>query len=153
MLERFDDDADTLSEETFMKSWNSLKNNRKDKYKFLFRAGGLVRRVCLEICQQIWETEIYPEDWNLSTLVQLDKGKSDISDLDGKRNIHLRDEVSKLFAQIVITSSKDEMIKNMSKFQIGSRSGHKPAEHIFVITSYLALSEKRKKFVIINMID
>ena len=153
MKEHTEGDMMLLDEETFMKSWNFLKQTRQEKYKFLFWGGDSIRKACLKICQTIWKTEVYPNECNTSTLIQIDKGKQDQKDLANKRFIHIRDEFSKLFCHIVITKVKEEVMKNMTKFQIGSKTGHMPAEHIFVITSYMALCEKRKKAAIIQMMD
>ena len=70
-----------------------------------------------------------------------------------KRHIHLKEEASKIFSHIVVSCAKEKIIQNMSKFQIGSKSGHRPDEHIFVITSYMALCENEKRSAIFQMMD
>ena len=37
------------------------------------------------------------------------------------------------------------LMKNMSKYQIGTKKGHRAEEHIFVVTSYMAMCEMYKK--------
>ena len=96
-----------MSEDMFMESWNILKKTKREKYKFLFGAGDIIRRVCLNICQTVWRTEVYPDSWNVATLVQLDKGKSPANSLDNKRHIHLKNEISKVFSHILVSASKD----------------------------------------------
>ena len=107
----------------------------------------------MKICQKVWYTEVYPEKWNLDTLVQLDKGKGCSRKLENKRYIHIKDELSKLFSHIVISSAKNYIQKHMSKFQIGSKKGHRPEENVFVISSFLALCESRRKAVILQIMD
>ena len=120
-MKLLEDDNSNLDEARFMKSWNFLKQNRHEKYKFLFCGGDSLLKACFTICQRIWETESYPEEWNLATLIQLDKGKPDAASMENKRYIHIRDSLSKLFTHIVVSSAKEELSKNMSKFQIASK--------------------------------
>merc|ERR1711954_533391 len=147
------DDLSNLDEERFMKSWNFLKKNHRDKYKFLFSGGESLMKACYKICQRIWETERYPEEWNLATHIRLDKGKPDATSLENKRYIHIRVSVSKLFTHIVVSSANEELTRNMTKFQIGSKVGHRPEEHVFVITSFMAMLEKSKNACLFQLMD
>ena len=52
--------------------------------------------------------------------------------------------------------AKDTLVKNMSKFQIGIKPGHRAAEHLFVIKSTIALYAKfdrpgcRRKVILLS---
>ena len=93
-----------------------------------------------------------PDSWYNSLLVQLPKGK-DKHNLDGMRHIHVKEETPKLFSQIVTLEAKENLIENMSKFQIATKLGHRATEHIFVILSLMALYEMKGKALIISMYD
>ena len=41
----------------------------------------------------------------------------------------------------------------MTKFQIGSKVGHRPEEHVFVITSFMAMLEKSKNACLFQLMD
>ena len=70
-----------------------------------------------------------------------------------KRHIHCKNSFSKMFSHLVVTCAKEKMMQNMSKFQIGSKSGHRPEENVFVMTSFLIMCEKYKKCVILQLMD
>ena len=57
MNEHISDDIEELTEEMFAHSWDILKKTKRDKYKFLFSGGDVVREICLSICQSVWRTE------------------------------------------------------------------------------------------------
>ena len=84
-----------------------MVKNRLEKYKFLFNGGDLVRKACFHICKSVWATEVYPKEWNVSSLVQLNKPNSDQHDLNGKRHINLKDPLSKVFSHIVVNTAKE----------------------------------------------
>ena len=117
-MELLEDDNSNLDEARFMKSWNFLKQNRHEKFKFLFCGGDSLQKACFTISQRIWETESYPEEWNLATLIQLDKGKPDAASLENKRYIHIRDSLSKLFTHIVVSTAKEELTKTCQNFKL-----------------------------------
>ena len=48
---------------------------------------------------------------------------------------------------------KDTLQENMSKFQIGTKQGHRASEHLFVIKSVIALYLKYDKPVILTLWD
>ena len=101
----------------------------------------------------VWKNEYIPIEWQKSSLVQLFKGKGCVSDLDNMRFIHNKSNIAKFFGQIVISQAKDNLISNMSKYQIATKPGHRASEHLFAIKSVLALLEERKEAVIFSTWD
>ena len=81
------------------------------------------------------------------------KGKGTPDNLDNMRHIHVKEEVPKLFSQIVINAAKHNLVDNMSKFQIATKPGHRATEHVFVLLSIMASYEKNGKALIISMFD
>ena len=59
----------------------------------------------------------------------------------------------KFFTLIVLSFEKENIFKNMSKFQIASKPGHRSSEHLFVLKSVFALYNSRKKGLIISSFD
>ena len=47
MIESIDDDVEELSDEMFERTWQSLKTNKSDKYKFIFKAGHSLKKAIL----------------------------------------------------------------------------------------------------------
>ena len=69
------------------------------------------------------------------------------------RNIHLTEEHPKFFTHIVMSQVKETIMKNMTKFQIGTKPGHQPQEHVFVMMSMMKMYQLMKKPLFINYYD
>ena len=54
---------------------------------------------------------------------------------------------------MVVEKFKPVVLENMSKFQIGGKPGHRPAEHLFVVKSVIALFEMLGKTLIVQLND
>ena len=59
----------------------------------------------------------------------------------------------KLFQHIVVNQVKETLMNNMSVFQIGTKKGHSPSEHIFMMKSLMQLYEEKKKPLILSYCD
>ena len=55
------------------------------------------------------------------------------------RHIHIKDEYSKFFDNIVERAAKDKIIEEMSKFQIATKPGQRVQEQLFVLKSVIGL--------------
>ena len=97
--------------------------------------------------------EKIPTSWNESTIIQLPKGKSKLGDLDGIRHIHDKKEAYKFFGHIVTAVAKEPIFKNMPKFQIACRPGHRPSEHLFVVRSVISYYKEKNKGLLITSFD
>ena len=69
------------------------------------------------------------------------------------RNIHLKDPVPKMFCQMVMIRVKEKLMENMTKYQLGTKKGHRAQEHIFVLKSVMALYEEIGEGNILNLFD
>ena len=123
------------------------------KYDFLIRGGPAIKAALYKLCQVVWKTETQPDRWSKSTLVQLYKGKGPRSILDNMRHIHTKDETPKFFGHMVVSACKEKMTSNMTKFQIGTKPGHRAQEHLFVLKSVIALYMNYDKAIILSMWD
>ena len=54
---------------------------------------------------------------------------------------------------MIMTQVKPELMKSMSKYQLGTKKGHQAQEHIFVLKSVMSLFEKCNEGLIINLFD
>ena len=62
-------------------------------------------------------------------------------------------DIPKLFGFMVTSQAKIPIIQNMSKYQIGTVPGHRSEEHLFVMKMVMALYDKYKKPIIIQLYD
>ena len=153
MLKDSKQEDESLDPELFNETFIKLSKKSGDKYKFMMRAGSSMKPALYNLCNTVWRTEVLPSSWSESTLIQLYKGSGSLTEFQNQRFIHTKEEIPKLFGNIVMTAVKDKLIGNMSKFQIGAKPGHRASEHLFVIKSVISLYSKYDKAVIISTWD
>ena len=153
MNEKIPNDIEELTFEMFENTFEDLKLNKSTKYQFFIKGGNSVKESLFKICSVVWKTEVVPESWAETTLIQLYKGKGCRSNLDNMRHIHIKDEYPKFFGHIVVSAAKDKIIKGMSKFQIATKPGHRVQEHLFVLKSVIGLCYLVGKAVILQFWD
>ena len=153
MKENICNDIEVLTLEMFEESYSLLKKKPGDKYKFIMNGGASVKAALFKVCQSVWKSEEMPKAWEKTTLIQLYKGKGATNDLNNMRYIHIKDEFPKFFGHLVVNSSKEIIMKNLSKYQIATKPGHRAQEHIFVLKSVIALYSKCNKSVILQAWD
>ena len=144
---------DNLTREQFDKVLRTVERKHKNKYKFILNGGISLKNAIFSLFCSVWKNETIPEVWYNSLLVQIYKGKGSPNNLDNIRHIHLKEEVPKLFSQIVTMAAKDNLVENMSKFQIATKPSHRAKEHVFVILSLIASYEQKGKALILSMFD
>ena len=88
---------------------------------------------------KVWDSEVKPQQWRNTVIVQIYKKKGDFSDFNNQRNIHTKDFIPKLFEGIIVDKSKDIIVSNCSKFQIGGMPKHRAQEHLFCVKSVISL--------------
>ena len=153
MTEVVEYDDNEMSYEQFEAALRHVSKRHKDKYMFILKGGNSLKNAIFSLFATVWKEENLPEIWQNSLLIQLYKGKNSKFSLDSMRFIHLKEDIPKLFSQIVTLAAKDNLINNMSKFQIATKPGHRATEHIFVILSIMELYDKNRKALIISMYD
>ena len=102
--------------------------------------------------QKIWNLEDIPRRWDLTTLKQIYK-KGPKNCLQSYRYVHIKEWMLCLFDGLVFNKIRPKLIENMTKFQIGTKPGHRPQEHIFVLNSVLDLNKKKNSSLIIQTFD
>ena len=138
MAEVIDDDMEELSMETFHKTMELMRKKHGSKYDFIVKAGQSLKLALLNLYRIIWKTENLPQNWEDSTVTQIPKSKGLQKDLNMIRHIHDKNIFSKYFGQMVLTEAKENLFKNLPKFQIACRPGHRSSEHLFVLKSIFA---------------
>ena len=140
MEEIIEDYVSELSLVRFNSTFTKLTKKPGSKYDFIVKGGQVLKATLFRLYQLVWRTEALPDRWERSTLVQLYKGSGSRNILDNMRHIHMKDEVPKFFGDLVVSASKEEMIANMTKYQIGTKPGHRAQENLFVLKSVIRLS-------------
>ena len=139
MKERLEGYECKLTREIFDKSLLDLKKKNGDKYKFILRAGSDYRNALYNLFKKVWSSEEKPDQWNKTTIVQLYKGKGDHRMLSNIRHIHIKMDIPKMFGHMILSQVKAKIMNEMTKFQIGTKGGHRVQEHLFTIKSIVAL--------------
>ena len=139
MVKKANHDDCMLTEEMFDQAVVRFKKKNKPCYNLLTKAGNMFRQSLFKLFEVIWEKEVVPSAWDLTTLTQIYKGKGPAEKLDNNRFIHSKQWMPKLFEGIVVEAMKPEINSTMSKFQIGGCAGHRPQELIFVVRSIIQL--------------
>ena len=153
MCEHYDNDINELSLDMFNRTLRNLARRKPEKYKFILKGGQSLIDATFKAFSVIWQSEIIPDDWFDSVLIQRFKCKGSVSDLNMYRHLHLKSEFQKFFTHIVISEAQSNISKNMSKFQIATKIGHRLSEHLFFIKSIVSLLQSRKQSAIISMWD
>lgn len=112
-----------------------------------------MKSALFNLFDKVWTQENEPSQWRNTNIVQIYKGKGSKNELGNQRNIHTKLDVPKFFGHIVIGAAKDKIIKNMTKFQLGTKPGHRAQEHLFVMRSVIALYNLCGKALIVQLYD
>ena len=140
------------TEELSEKSLEELKKN-KDKYAFILRGGESLKKSLFNLFSLIWSTEEKPEQWRKTEIIQLYKGKGERNEFGNQRNIHTKSDIPKFFGHSVMYLAKEHMLNNMSKFQIGTKRGHRAQEHLFTLKSIISLYLSHDLPVLVQLYD
>ena len=123
----------------FSSRMKKIAGKHSEKYRFLLKAGQGFQNCMFKLCEQVWKSEQKPEQWRNTIIVQLYKGKGEISDFSNQRNIHTKEYTPKCFEGILVDKSKEKIVSTCSKFQIGGIPKHRSQENLFSVKSTIAL--------------
>lgn len=126
-----------ITTEEITRAMNKMKNNKstgKDDIPIeLIRAGGPV--VCKEIhkiCQEIWDSGKWPEEWCKSVLVMLPK-KGDLKDCNNYRSIALIPHICKIMLIIIKERLEKIIEQHLSEEQAGFRKDRSTIQQILML--------------------
>ena len=128
--------------EMFNKCMEELWKKKGTKYEFIVKGGFDFKNALFCLFNSVWKNEVIPTNWRRTMLIQIYKSKGCFQDLTSFRNIHLKEDIVKFFGALVMREAQDTLNKNISKFQIGAKSGHRASEHIYVLKTVLRKYEK-----------
>ena len=137
----------------FLDTLKELNKTKKAKYKFILKGGRDLRESIFHLFSIVWRSEVLPEGWCRTSLLQLYKGKKDFQDLANWRSIHLKEELPKMFSHLIVSQVKEKIMNSMTPFQIGAKKGHRAQEHIFLMKSMMQMFLMMKKPLIIQLYD
>ena len=137
-----DEEDSKLTKIEFENLIQKFKSKNKHAYDFLTKAGEGLQETIFKICELIWNSENIPEQFDLTTIIQLWKGKGRRESLLSQRFIHSKPWFPRLFEGLVVQKITPKLVKNMSKFQIACKPGHRSQEHLFVMKSMIGLHHK-----------
>ena len=152
MRETIDDDVE-FSRTTFENSLKVLEKKNKNKYEFILKGGNDFKESLFNLYSLFWDSEDKPDQWRKTMIIQLFKGKGEKNEFSNQRNIHTKLDVPKLFGHMVMSHAKGKIIANMTKFQIGTKTGHRAQEHLFTLKSVISLYLRYDFPVLIQLYD
>ena len=152
MEENMENDVEFTSD-MFDNSLKILKKKNKEKYRFILQGGADLKLALFKLFNIVWCSEKKPDQWRKTDIIQLYKGKGDKDDFGSQRNIHTKNEISKFFGHIVMSKTKNIILNSMTKYQIGTKTGHRAQEHLFTLKSIIALYLKLDMPVFIQLYD
>ena len=134
-----DDDNDQFSKDIFYETVEFLKKENNKKFETITKCGKSLQIALCNLFEKVWNSEQKPEQWKVTNIVQIYKGQGPKNELSNYRNIHTKIEIPKFFGKMVTSLAKPSIIQGMTKFQIGTKPGHRAQEHLFVLKSIIAL--------------
>ena len=138
MEEQIENDVE-FTEKIFFDSINELKKKNKKKYEFIIQSGKSFKDALFKLFDLVWRSEEKPEQWRRTVIIQLYKGKGEKNEFGNQRNIHTKLDIPKLFGHTVMSQAKETTMNSLSKFQIGTKTGHRAQEHLFTLKSIISL--------------
>ena len=99
-------------------------------------------KVSQSICQQIWKTQQWPQDWNRSVFIPIPK-KGNAKECSNYHTIALISQSSKVMLKILQAGLQQYVNQKLPDVQAGFRKGRRIR---FQIANILCLIEKAKEF-------
>ena len=89
MTEHVEEDIEDIDFDAYESVLVKIKKKSKNKYDFITKAGKAFHYALFNLFRTIWSSEMVPEGWRESILVQLRKSGGKPGDLDFMRHIHI----------------------------------------------------------------
>ena len=134
-----DGEEEEFSEEDFDVIIKKFKLKNKKAYDFIVKSGSTFKRLVSKLCLRVLNKEEIPKSFDLTTLIQIYKGKGPRQILSNNRFIHTKSWIPRLCEAMVVERMKPVITEKVSMFQIGGMPGRRSSEHLFVLKSIIAL--------------
>lgn len=119
----------------------------------LIKHGGEpVLRLLTTICQKLWQTKEWPNEWTQSLIIPLPK-KGNLRKCQNYRTISLISHASKVMLKILLNRLKRESEEHLSEEQAGFRSGRSTVEQIFNCRVLMEKHLQHQRKLFHNFID
>ena len=82
-------------------------------------------KILCSICQQIWKTQQWPQDWKMSVIIPIPK-KGNAKECSNYHTITLNSHASKLILKILQARLQQYMNREIPDVQAGFRKGRGP---------------------------
>ena len=97
-----DNTEEDFTKEDFEKEIELIKKKGKNKYKEVTEAGNGFKNEVYNFMKIIWDKEVIPKSWDLTTLVQIFK-RGNRNQLSSYRFVHLKKWMPRIFDRIVLS--------------------------------------------------
>ena len=101
-------------------------------------------KVLHSICQQIWKTQQWPQDWKTSVFIPIPK-KGNAKECSNYHTIALISHVSKVMLKILQARLQQYMNRELPNVQAGFRKGKGTRDHIANIRWIMEKQESSRK--------
>ncbi len=150
------DEPDILRSEV-VNAIRKLKNNKAPGIDNI--PGELIKetdeagvQIILHLCNKIWHTRIWPEDWKKSVFLTLPK-KGDTSECKNNRTIALISHASKILIHILNERLRPHLERELPEEQAGFRKVRGTRDHIANIRHIIEKCNERNRKVYLCFID
>ena len=112
----------------------------------------MLLKCCYSICQQIWKTQQWPQDWKISVLLPIPK-KGNAKECSNYRTIALISHASKVILQILQARLQQYVNCELSDVQAGFRKGRGTRDQIASIPWIIERAGEFQKNIYFFFID
>ena len=98
------------------------------------------------------KNEVFPDSFNLTTLVQLPKKGSQLN-VNNSRFIHMKMWLPRLCESLAVQGMKEDILAAGTKYQIGGCPGQRTQFHLFVVRSLVALRMEEGEGCVLTAVD
>ena len=109
-------------------------------------------KILLQLCNKVWHTRIWPDDWKKSLFITLPK-KGDINECKNNRTIALIPHASKILLHILNERLRPHIERELPPEQAGFRRGRGTRDHIANIRHIIEKCKEYRRKVYLCFID
>ena len=85
MKEIVPNDYEDMTVEQYSNALKEVSSKHPEKYKFIIKGGASLHNALIHLFSTVWRTEVIPDLWINTELVQLWKGKGDKNSMSSQR--------------------------------------------------------------------
>ena len=104
------------------------------------------------ICQQIWKTQQWPQDWKKSVFIPISK-KHNAKECSNYHTIALISHTSKVMLKILHTRLRQYMNRELPDVQVGFRKGRGTRDQTANISGIIEIAREFQKSIYFSFID